>query len=128
MPVKFKPSPPSRNAGAHANASALRRALLVAVPAWWACSAARAQEAPRLKFRSRRAVCECSGDTDDEAIEQAAEKLRGKPAAGARPQVKAGAPAPSAPATEAANQVPPKPAPSEAPEKNDKPTTRRQTP
>lgn len=109
-----------------------RRTLIAALPlCCLGVSAAWAQqaEAPRLKFRSRRAVCECSGDTDDEAIERAAEKLRSKEPAG-----KADGKPASSDKTEATRSSSVTPAPdgaSRAPEgkpDSDRPTTRRQTP
>lgn len=62
-----------------------RRAWLIVLPAMLSCTATWASEpAPRLKFRTRRAVCDCAGETDEDAIERAAEARRA-PAAPARP-------------------------------------------
>lgn len=62
-----------------------RRTWLITLPAMLSCTVAWASEpAPRLKFRTRRAVCDCAGETDEEAIERAAEARR-TPAAPARP-------------------------------------------
>jgi len=36
---------------------------------------------PRLRFRSRRAVCDCAGDLDEQAIERAFAERHGQPAA-----------------------------------------------
>jgi hypothetical protein len=111
----------------------VRRLLIVAGPLLAAMGQVAAQtaapaEPPRLKYRSRRAVCECNGDTDDAAIERAAEKLKGKePAArsdgnAARPDKATASPSPPAkPASDGASQTDGKPG-------QDNPTTRRQTP
>lgn len=103
-----------------------RRRALLGLPAWLLLGGSTAwaqQTEPRLKFRTHRAVCECSGDTDDEAIERAAEKIRGK-ADVVRPEPAKNEPAMSAPAI----TNPGKPAKAQGRADDDKPTTRRQTP
>lgn len=45
--------------------------------------------AQRLRFRSRRAVCDCAGDLDDEAIERALAERRGQAAAASEPAASA---------------------------------------
>jgi hypothetical protein len=115
-----------------------RRVFVLAASLWASLGSAEAQAqaqaqpqppgAPRLKFRTRRAVCECSGDTDEEAIEQAAERLRSKEPAKRSDGTRATpdkTEAPRSPSDKSANdgasQTDGKP-------EQDKPTTRRQTP
>lgn len=96
-----------------------RRTWLIALPAWWSCTLAAASEpAPRLRFRTRRAICDCAGDTDEEAIERAAEARRA-PAASAGP---------ASSAADARKDDRKKPDRPDAPAPDDKSNPRRQAP
>lgn len=70
------------------SAASSRRACLLGLALALVARGARSQQAassptPRLRFRSRRAACDCSGDLDDEAIEAAEAARNGKAASAA---------------------------------------------